>query len=268
MALVNRRKISLYDEAKAGLDSLVKQTAQVFVGLLVMLLVTGGKPPAFVVSLSFCLGVGFVAWSEKKRLTQFEEVKLSNASEAFVETLIDNKNKLETLVYDINKRVDDINKRAVLKRSVTLFSPDFQKLQDLIQQVVEAETQDFSELVKIAGLNLTEDFAGSDLSFTQLNGGDLSGANLSDANLRDANLYSANLSDAKLICANLNSANLSYANLSGANLDGANLSNAKVKKARFGWNSGLSEDMKLDLKQRGAIFEDSPGDRSGVLSPR
>lgn len=168
MALVNRRTIiSLYDEAKAGLSSLVKQTAQVFVGLLVMLLVTGGKPPAFVVSLSFCLGVGFVAWSEKKRFTQFEEVKLSDA--------------LETLA-------DDINKRVVLKRSITRFSPNFQKLQDLFQQVVEAETEDFLELVKIAGLNPAEDFAGANLS-----GANLSNADLSNADLSGANLYNANL---------------------------------------------------------------------------
>lgn len=314
MALVNRRKISLYDEAKAGLDSLVKQTAQVFVGLLVMLLVTGGKPPAFVVSLSFFLGVGFVAWSEKKRLTDFEDANLSNAP--------------ETLVDYINKRVDDTNKRAVLraviKRSVTtLLSPDYQKLEDLSQQVVEAETEDFLELVKIVGLNLAKDFAGADLSFTNLSGADLNHANLSHANLSGADLShaklnGADLSHAKLSGADLSDANLSFAKLSGADLSSAcliggkqiftnlldadlsdanlsdanlsdtnlsranlnrtmlygaklilaDLSDAKVKEARFGWNLGLSEGTKLDLKQRGAIFEDSPGDRSGVLSPR
>ena len=66
MVPVNRNKISLYQEAKTGLSSLVQQTSQVFVGLVVMLLLTDGNPPGFIVTLSFCLGVGFVAWSEKR----------------------------------------------------------------------------------------------------------------------------------------------------------------------------------------------------------
>jgi hypothetical protein len=42
------------------------------------------------------------------------------------------------------------------------------------------------------------------------------------------------------------------------------LSGAVVEKAQFGANLGLTEEMKLDLKRRGAIFQDSPSDRSGV----
>ncbi len=91
-----------------------------------------------------------------------------------------------------------------------------QKLQDLIQRVVEAETDDFSALVEIAGLDPLQDFAG--------------------------------------------------ANLSGANLSGANLSGATVENAIFGDNQGISPAMKRDLIERGAIFEDSPGDRSRVLT--
>ena len=69
MTLVNRKQISLYEEAEAGLNSLVKQTAQVGVGLLGMLLLTGGNPPALTVGLSVVGGIAFVAWSEEKRLT-------------------------------------------------------------------------------------------------------------------------------------------------------------------------------------------------------
>lgn len=71
MTLVNRKQISLYKEAEAGLNSLVKQTAQVGVGLLGMLLLTGGNPPALTVGLSVVGGIAFVAWSEEKRLTKF-----------------------------------------------------------------------------------------------------------------------------------------------------------------------------------------------------
>ncbi len=53
-----------------------------------------------------------------------------------------------------------------------------------------------------------------------------------------------------------------------ANLSDANLSRAVVEKARFGANLGVTEEMKLDLKRRGAIFNDSPGDRSEILSRR
>ncbi len=93
----------------------------------------------------------------------------------------------------------------------------------------------------------------ADLSDADLSGADLSGANLSGADLSDANLSDADLSDA---------------NLSGAKLSGANLSRAVVEKARFGANLGVTEEMKLDLKRRGAIFNDSPGDRSEILSRR
>lgn len=57
-------------EAKTGLSSLFEQTAGVGVGFLVLLLVTGGNPPAFLVTLSFIFGVGFIARSEKKRFTK------------------------------------------------------------------------------------------------------------------------------------------------------------------------------------------------------
>lgn len=51
-------------------SSLVKQTAQVGIGFLVMLLVTGGRPPAFVVNLTVCSSIVFVAYSEAGRLAK------------------------------------------------------------------------------------------------------------------------------------------------------------------------------------------------------
>ncbi|MEP0803663.1 pentapeptide repeat-containing protein [Funiculus sociatus] len=92
-------------------------------------------------------------------------------------------------------------------------------------------------------------------------------ANLSGANLESANLYSAYLPNAKLVAADLSGATLSDADLSGANLSRANLQNADLKRtnlsganvenARLIGALGLSEAMKLELKQRGAIFDDS-----------
>lgn len=74
MALVNRRTISLYDEAKAGFSSLVQQTAQVGLGLLVILLLTGGNPSGVIAALSFFGGIVFVAWREKQRLLPSEQL--------------------------------------------------------------------------------------------------------------------------------------------------------------------------------------------------
>ncbi len=69
MSLIKREQISLYDEAKASFVSLIKQTSLVFLGVLIMLLITGGNPAGSVVVISFVLGMGFVAWSENKRLS-------------------------------------------------------------------------------------------------------------------------------------------------------------------------------------------------------
>lgn len=101
---------------------------------------------------------------------------------------------------------------------------------------------------------------GTDLHDIDLPGVDLSGVNLCainsyGANLCNANLSCANLCDADLSNANLSGANLSGANLIGADLIGTNLSDAVVEKAVFGKNYGLSDELELDLKRRGAIFE-------------
>ena len=134
----------------------------------------------------------------------------------------------------------------------------------------------------LSGADLSDaNLSGADLSGADLSGADLIGANLSGADLIGANLIGANLSRADLSGADLSGANLSGADLSGADLSGANLSGAnlsgvglidtnlsktKVEKTRFSSNLGFSESMKQDLIKQGAIFEDSPGDRSEVLT--
>jgi uncharacterized protein YjbI with pentapeptide repeats len=116
-----------------------------------------------------------------------------------------------------------------------------------------------------------------------LNGADLNGANLIGAYLVEADLIGAKLVEAKLIGAylikaylveayliranlsgaylsgaDLNGANLIEANLSGAYLIEAKLINTKVQDTRFGYNLGVSDDMKKELEGKGAIFENSP----------
>jgi Pentapeptide repeats (8 copies) len=75
--------------------------------------------------------------------------------------------------------------------------------------------------------------------------------------LRSSNLISADLSYADFTDADLRNANLTEANLTNTSFIGAN-----IKKARFGYNLGISQNMKLDLIERGAIFEDLPEEPS------
>lgn len=175
--------------------------------------------------------------------------------------------------------------RVVEARNEAIASQAIQQLQDLIERISDAKTSNFLELAEIADLNPVRDFAGGNLLGANLSGVDLSGANLCRTNLRGAELDDTDLSEANLSHANLSGADLSgaylgnvdlshanlhraslaLANLSGANLSGAylseanlsntNLSGANVREARFGNNPGISEEAKLNLKQRGAIFE-------------
>ncbi|RCJ26184.1 hypothetical protein A6770_26600 [Nostoc minutum NIES-26] len=106
-----------------------------------------------------------------------------------------------------------------------------EKLAELFQAIDNQPTGKLSELARIAGLNLAEDYIGADLSGEDLSEDNLSGANLSGANLSGANLSGANLSGANLSGANLSGANLSGANLSGITLCGADLREANLTEA-------------------------------------
>ena len=106
-----------------------------------------------------------------------------------------------------------------------------QELEAMVKQIENAETEKLSELAKIAGLDLTKDFVGVDLSDENLSGDNLYRANLEGANLKGANLEGANLEDANLKDANLEGANLKDANLEGANLKDANFKDANLYRA-------------------------------------
>jgi len=106
-----------------------------------------------------------------------------------------------------------------------------QKLQDTILQVAEAETENFAELVQLAGLNIKQDFAEADLSETNLEGIDLSSANLKDTILRSVNLNRTDLRRAILVNVDLRNATLKNADLRDANLTNANLSESNLTGA-------------------------------------
>jgi uncharacterized protein YjbI with pentapeptide repeats len=105
------------------------------------------------------------------------------------------------------------------------------------------------------------------LCYTNLSDVILIVADLSDARLHHANLNSADLTNSNLSNADLSNADLRDAKLMLANLSGANLSGADVNHAQFGNNSGISESMKQNLIDRGAIFDDASGNRSESRIP-
>ncbi|NER00379.1 MAG: hypothetical protein F6K30_27395 [Cyanothece sp. SIO2G6] len=108
-----RNVLSLYDEAKAGLFSLVQQTLVVFLGLGFMLLVTGGAPSTFIVTFSVCLGTAFVSWSEQKRLRNLISVHSAIAPhKAEPESAV-----TEEQPYSTSNTSDSHRKNEILKSS-------------------------------------------------------------------------------------------------------------------------------------------------------
>lgn len=251
MARINHKEISLYEEAKAGFNSLIKQTVQVGAGFLLMLLVTGGKPPAFTVALSVVGGIAFVAWSEQKRLTNpktFPSVK-NSVSHQF-------QTEVKQLLEADTENLAELVKRAGLNPSEDLVGANF-----LGVKAVGCNMRYFN----LSDADLSHaDLSRADLSFANLSNAkliqaklsraELNYCNLSNALLMDADLSHADFRNANLSGADLINADLSNAYLEGADLSGANLASAKVEKAVFGKNAGISEADKSDLEKRGAIF--------------
>ncbi len=158
-------------------------------------------------------------------------------------------------------------------------------LKKSIDTVIHARTSNILDLAKEAGLVIDTDLAGAqfrgaslsgldlssvDLSAANLRGADLTDAELSEANLSDtklggadlsgadlgsANLRNADLHRASLALANLSGADLTHANLRDTNLSQANLNGVHVEGAIFGHNTGLSDDVRGALVEKGAIVE-------------
>ena len=121
----------------------------------------------------------------------------------------------------------------------------------IVQRITEAETNDFFELAAMLGRNPKTDLAGANLNDVNLSGGDLRGANLRKTSLRGADLTETDLSGADLSCADL-----TYANLTRSNLSLTNFKGARLKDALFRNNQGISDSIKSDLIEKGAIFEE------------
>lgn len=126
-------------------------------------------------------------------------------------------------------------------------STEDQELENTIQRILDAETDNFFELAIMLGRDPKQDLAGADLHDCDLSNGDLQGANLRKTDLTNANLSGTNLRNA----------DLTGANLTGTNLTNAQLEGVIVQDTLFGQNQGLNLETEKYLKDKGAIFENS-----------
>ncbi|MFB2981323.1 pentapeptide repeat-containing protein [Microseira sp. BLCC-F43] len=244
MNLINCQPISSFEPTKNRFGSLVKPTAKVGSVSLIMLLLTRGNPPAWVAGLTLALTMALVTKSKKKKIANPQKMLKKTkdfAGANLREVNLSNANLRNVDLIDANLSGADLSNADLRYANL--------------------------RIADLGHANLTN----ADLRDANLSVAYLKGVNLHDADLRGVNLNGANLHNANLRDANLNNADLSGANLNGANLWGAsvkntNLSRANVKNARFKNNLGLSEEVKQDLKQRGAIFENASDEVFGVLT--
>jgi hypothetical protein len=68
MNLSNYDREEFLKECRISLQSLFSQTVYVFIGLIMVLLATGGNPSSWVLMVSFVFGIFFVAWVEQRRI--------------------------------------------------------------------------------------------------------------------------------------------------------------------------------------------------------
>jgi Pentapeptide repeats (8 copies) len=229
----NSTHSSHLSKALSELKSLLQETIAVFACFIVMLVLTGGKPPSWMIPVTFLLTSVFVFWAEKKR--------------------------------------EKSSSQLVIKQPDRLATSSKSSQQVPIHFLQQGQSKTWNAWIANRDPNLPSvNLFRANLSDANLSNFNLSGAIFFCADLSKATLIEADLSYASLIRANLNYANLSgadlsYANLRGADLSGANLSGTNVEGAQFGKGIGLSESQKFNLKERRAIFDDSTGERESVL---
>ncbi len=131
MPILDRYRVSILEEAKAGIFSLFKQVAGVSVGFLLMLLLTKGSPPKEIVGCSFGLAFVFVVFQERKRLIRLysmsSDMVENNPSEDDHSSQI-NKFVKYSWTYIRASQILDLNREDILREACT---SAFNKYHDL-----------------------------------------------------------------------------------------------------------------------------------------
>jgi hypothetical protein len=65
---------SIQTEILPGLTSLIKQSSITFVLFILMLILTGGSPPSFILGIFFCVGIIAIYFQERNRFRQKNNV--------------------------------------------------------------------------------------------------------------------------------------------------------------------------------------------------
>ncbi len=196
-------------------------------------------------------------------------------------TVLDKQSKKIKAVIVLEGDINSVNSdlKVSLELALLTYPGDTIKITDIqagsIRLIVEGSQEDIERLVSRIQLGELKELRGFPVEDIQILNDSLDDEESDELNdkwhlvqeivnhpVKGRNLSDANLSGAYLIGADLIGADLSRANLSDVILSDAN-----VENARFGNNQGISEPIKHDLIQKGAIFEDSPGDRSSILLP-
>ncbi len=263
MTFSRDQKNNFYQETKENIFSLLMETGQVFIGFVIMLIITNGNPSGWIITLSVVVGMGFVFLRESKRW-QKKQKKL----------LIEKINTQDNSIKNLNSvNLTDVNLRRVNLRKVNLRRADLTGADltgaDLTNADLTGADLIFTYLdnAKLTGAKLS----GSYLYLAKLYGADLTEANLIEANLTDADLTGADLTSAHLIGTNLTGVNLTGADLTGADLTGADLTDAdltrvNVNNATFGQNFGINLELQRDLQVRGARFRIFPENKAKMKS--
>jgi uncharacterized protein YjbI with pentapeptide repeats len=113
-----------------------------------------------------------------------------------------------------------------------------EELQETIKKIIDEKTDNFLTLAQMANLNPKFDFAGANLTATNLRGLDLSESNFFRANFRGADLTDVDLSES-----NLEGIKLSGADLSGAYLENSNLRFAYCQGTSFALCNLIGADL-------------------------
>lgn len=165
MALANRKKFSVYREAKTRVISLVKPMAWVGSGFTIMLLLTKAKPPSFIVGLYLCLCTLFFAWREQQRVEK-ESEKILTISQALNNTEFSNTEK------------------------------KLEAQSDLLEQIIhlKSHNQGINSLNLILANLSNAQLVGVDLNCAYLSGSNFTNANLSGASMSNGNLSGTRLS--------------------------------------------------------------------------
>jgi uncharacterized protein YjbI with pentapeptide repeats len=297
--MANNHNSSLYEIAKYSAASLIPQIAIVFLDFLAMLAITKGRPSSGLIGLTFCVSVATVGWLEwkssiffnssnyvavKNRKFQLQLLKNNvlewndwRAENLFAELDFQHQNLCRVNLSGANLSSANLRKANLSKANLTKANltgvdrrganpTDADRRRTNRPGADRRQTNLNSANLRNANLN-GANLASADLTDANLIGTELISANLTSANLTATDLIGANLRKANLTNADLTNADLTNADLTNADLTSANFDRAKVRNCQFGDGTGLAKSTKTDLKRRGAVFNDAPGEPGRVLTP-